>query len=93
MGFQLETQSEKGADSPFLVMQGKTLLMADIGEVVHHRQAVEFVGSLTNYSPTAGDDDLGKVVVQGDAGVAEGHRSMAIDNEGGKGRDVQQPTL
>ena len=66
-------------------MQGKAILMADIGEVVYHRQTVEEVARLTDYSTTAGDDDLGKVVVQWHTGVAEVHRRMAVNDECGQG--------
>ena len=36
--FVLKPQAEEGADAPFDVMDGKVVLMADVGKVEHHRQ-------------------------------------------------------
>ena len=74
-------------------MQGQAFLIADVREVVHHRQTVEFVASLTNHSSATSDDHLGEVVVQRYAVIAKGHRGLAIDDECGKARDMQQPPL
>ncbi len=58
---------------PFNVVYGKVFLMADVGEVEHHRQAKKFVVPLADDGPAPSNDDLGEMVVQGDAGVAKGH--------------------
>ena len=47
--------------------------MTDVGEVEYHRQAQEFIAPLMHDSSTASDDDLGEVIVQGNAVVTESH--------------------
>ena len=74
-------------------MQGKALYFANICEVVYHRQTIKFVAGLANHSPTACDNDLGKVIVQRYSGIAEGYRCIAVYDECGQARDVHKPTL
>ena len=70
------------------------ILVADVGEVVYHREAGEPVGTYLLDDRTAcGDDYLGEVIVQGDVCVVDGKRCVAIDDEGGQGGEVEQPTL
>ena len=64
-------------------MYGETLLVANIGVVVYHRQTDELIAPLSNDSATTGDNNLGEVVVQWYAVAVEGHRRVAVGNEGG----------
>ena len=87
--FFTQPQAEEGADAPFDVVQCKALLVAIVGEIEYHRHAEISISPLANDGSTTCDDDLGKMIVQGYAVVAEGHRCVAIDDEGGKGGDMQ----
>ena len=73
IGHVMFSKAEECADAPFSVVQGETLLMADVGEVVNHRDAEELVAPLSDDGTTPSDDDLREVVVKGYAGVAESH--------------------
>ena len=57
--------------------------MAGVGEVEHHRQTQELVPPLPHHGTTTGNDDFREMVVQGHAVVADGHRSLAVDDKGG----------
>ena len=58
-----ESEPKEGADTPFDIVHGKVLFVADVGEVEHHRHAEKFIAQLTNDGPTASDDDLWEMVV------------------------------
>ena len=88
-----QPNAEECADAPLNVVQGEALLVAVIGEVEYHRETEELVAPLAYDSTAPCDDDLGKVVVKGYAGVTESHGRVAIDDERRQGGQVQQPTL
>ena len=44
-------------------MNGKTLFIADVGEVEYHRQAQELVAPLSYYRSSTCDDDFWEMVV------------------------------
>ncbi len=81
----LKSKPEEGADVPFGIMYGEAFLVADVGEIIYHRDTAELVVPLTNYGTAAGDYYLGEVIVEWYAGVTKSHRCVAIDDECGKG--------
>ena len=90
--FTLQAQAEEGAEAPFGVVHLEAFLVADIGEIVHHRHTEELVAYLPQDGSATGDDDFGEMIVKGDTGAAKGQRGFAIDDERGNGGDVEQPT-
>ena len=84
----LKPQAEEGTDVPLNVMDGELILAADVGKIEHHRRTEELVVPLTDDRTAPCNNNLGEVVVKGYAGVAESHRSVAIDDERGQGRYV-----
>ena len=51
------------------------------------------VALLADHGPAAGDDDFGKMVVKGHTVLHETDRRVAVNDERGEGRDMQQPPL
>ena len=84
----LQAKTQEGTYSPFSVMYGKTLLVADIGEVEHHRKTEKLVTYLANNGTTTCDNDLREMVMKGNISVIEGHRSVTIYDESGQCRNV-----
>jgi len=84
MTLPLQAESEEGTDAPLDVMHGEVVLVADVGEIEHHRQSEELVAPLVYHRSTTSDDGFGEVVVQWDTGVAEGHGCVAVDDERGQ---------
>ena len=74
-------------------MDSQTLFITYIGEVEHHRHAVERSARLTDDGTASRDDDLGEMVVEWYTGFTETQRRFAIYDEGGQSGDVQQPIL
>jgi len=81
--FVSESQTEIGADAPFAVVHGKALFVADVSEIVHHRQTEELIAPMTNNGTASSDDDLWEMIVKGYMRIAENHRRVTIDNERG----------
>ena len=54
--------------------------VADIGEVEHHRHAEKLVALLAQDGSATGDDDLGEMIVKGDAGAAKGQRGLSCSS-------------
>ena len=66
-------------------MNGQLLFVANVGEIVDHGKPGELVGAyLLADGPSACDDDLGKMIVEGDACAAHGERGVGVEDEGGQ---------
>ena len=76
-------QAEERSYAPFDVVHGKAFLVADVGEIIYHRQPQKFVAPLIYCGSTTGDDNFWEVVFQRNLRVVEGHRRVAIDDERG----------
>lgn len=87
----LYPQTKECTDTPFGVINREFLLITNVGVVVHHRSPQELVAPMVQHSPSACNDDFGEVVVHGHAVIANGQRSLAVDDEGRQRRDVKQP--
>ena len=81
---KLKPHPEEGSDAPLDVLDGEVILIADVGEIEHHREAEEFVAPLMNDSTAPGDDYLREMIVKGHFVVAESHGRVAIDDECGQ---------
>ena len=93
MNCELKSHSVEEAGVPLDVFDGDVLAVAYVGEGEDHGGADEGALEILDDGSATCDDDLGEVVVDGDALAVDIGGAAAMDDEGGEGGDVEEPLL